>query len=157
MPFNDRLVGLGSCVQAGRHSDHMGMSYLQPSSLSEWTYTSELERAVSACFSSGRVSAPRARGDQGIAPTPKCCRISVRIHCNYFEINPCLQRRKHLTLFLPINQIVMVLHRYKRSQVIGDGITCNMFGEPGIWNYREVNKYFAWCELATICQHFEGR
>lgn len=35
-----------------------------------------------------------------------------------------LERREHLSLFFSVEETMLVLHRYERSQAMGDGVVC---------------------------------
>ena len=45
--------------------------------------------------------------------------------------SPHLQRREHLTLFLAIDQAVVVLHGDERREVVGDGVVCKAVNTMG--------------------------
>ena len=85
------------------------------------TYGSVLDRVV-FCTAWGRVRRPRARGDQGIAPTPKSYIRWISILCDFEQREPYLQRREHLSLFLTVDEVVVVLHGNERGQLVIDSI-----------------------------------
>ena len=59
-----------------------------------------------------RVRPPRASGDQGIDPTPKCCSYNTVTLCKMSILKiQYLKRRNHFTLFLSVNEIIMILYR----------------------------------------------
>lgn len=92
------------------------------------TYSSDLVREVpfSTVTENGRVSRPRASGDQGIEPTPKSCGVSFvsAIGTREQELRADLQCREHLTLLLAIDEVVMVLHRDERRELVVDCVVC---------------------------------
>lgn len=76
--------------------------------------------------SMGRVTAPRARGLQGIEPTPKCFHIMEEIY-HYRSAGERIQRdylesRHHLALFFAVDEIVVVLHRNEGCEVVCDSV-----------------------------------
>jgi hypothetical protein len=79
--------------------------------MTQSAYASVSCRLVAAAFH-GRVKKPRARGDQGIHPTPYIW-LSAR------PLGQCttayLEGRNHFPLFLPVCGIVEVLHTDERG------------------------------------------
>lgn len=85
------------------------------------THRSVLPRVVSPAR--GRVSSPRASGDQGMEPTPKCLlKASGRPEIIKIQIN--LEGRKHLPFLLAVEKVVVVLHRDERRELVIDGVVC---------------------------------
>lgn len=88
----------------------------------------ETHQSVSArklCFSSGRVSRPRARGDQGMLPTPNIYYMtssSEMVTADRRARPTNLECREHFALLLTINEVVVILHRDEGRELVLDRI-----------------------------------
>ena len=84
-----------------RQGTHLSMIAFEPAPLYVLTHGSSWLRFVCGSVPAGRQSVPRARGDQGIAPTPNICQ-STLVAAEHQKKHACLQCRYHLALFLAI-------------------------------------------------------
>ena len=90
-------------------------------------YQSVSPRLVASYSFHGRHNKPRPSGDHGIADTPKYCNITQNACLNEDggkEATNYLQCRNHFSLFLSVDETVMVLHRDERCEIVGDSVVC---------------------------------
>ena len=80
---------------------------------------SVLPRVVSPAR--GRASSPRASGDQGMEPTPRCF-LKASGWAGTIKIQVNLEGGKHLPFLLAVEKVVVVLHRDERCELVIDGV-----------------------------------
>ena len=99
-----------------------------PAPLYVLTHGSSWLRLVWASVPNGRQSTPRARGDHGMAPTPNSYSHTPVSSSNgmYEDGGDHLQSGEHLTLLLAVHEVVVVLHRDERRELVVDRVVCPM-------------------------------
>ncbi len=107
-------------------------------------YRSVLPRVVAS--RTVRVSSPRARGDQGIEPTPNIWEMTQceMQSCRERTRGADLERRKHLALLFAVEQTVVVLHGDEGCEVVRDGVVCQFARSVKIETMRLYTTYSAW-------------
>jgi hypothetical protein len=98
-----------------------------------WSYTYKdthaSDWALVVCFSleteKGRVKMPRARGDQGMAPTPNSYIEALICLKEPTQRTTSLEGGEHLPFLLAIYEVVVVLHGDERSQLVVDSVVYN--------------------------------
>jgi len=87
----------------------------------------------------GLQRSPRAIGDQGIEATLNHYEATMRAGVNGAYRDTYIEDWKHFTLFFTVDEVVMILHWYKRRELVIDGVVCiREEWNPGVRDRQNV-------------------